>query len=126
MDTVLYYICIPLGWLMKLCWKMVGNYGLAIILFTLFTKIVLLPLSVWIQKNSIAMVKIQPQINFLRAKYQGNFDLIADEQAKLFKKEHYHPLLTIIPLALQIVLLLGVVYIIYHPLGYLSEFRTER
>ncbi len=119
MDQIVYYICIPLGWLMKLCWKMVSNYGVAILLFTLFTKIVLLPLSVWIQKNSIAMVKIQPQINFLKANYQGNIDLIADEQAKLFKKEHYHPMLTVIPLALQIVLLLGVVYIIYHPLNYL-------
>ncbi len=104
---------------MKLCYKIAGNYGVAIILFTLLTKIVLLPLSVWIQKNSIAMVKIQPQINFLKAKFQGNVDLLADEQAKLFKKEHYHPMLTIIPLVLQIVLLLGVVYIIYHPLNYL-------
>lgn len=119
MDTLIYYICIPLGWLMKLCWKIVSNYGLAIIFFTFITKIVLMPLSVWIQKNSIAMVKIQPQINFLKANYQGNIDLIAEEQGKLFKKEHYHPMLTIIPLALQIILLLGVVYIIYHPLNYL-------
>ena len=119
MDRIIYYICIPLGWLMKLSWKIVSNYGLAIIVFTLFTKIILLPLSVWIQKNSIAMVKIQPQVNFIKAKYQGNLDLVADEQAKLFKKEHYHPMLTLIPLILQIVLLLGVVYIIYHPLNYL-------
>lgn len=110
---------------MKICWLLVKNYGVAIILFTLLTKIVLIPVSVWIQKNSISMVKIQPQINFLKAKYQGNIDLIADEQAKLFKKEHYHPMLTIIPLILQIVLLLGVVYIIYHPLNYLFGISDE-
>lgn len=110
---------------MKICWLLVKNYGVAIILFTLLTKIVLMPVSVWIQKNSISMVKIQPQINFLKAKYQGNIDLIADEQAKLFKKEHYHPMLTIIPLILQIVLLLGVVYIIYHPLNYLFGISDE-
>ena len=119
MDTIIYYICIPLGYLMKWCWQLVGNYGLAIILFTLGTKFVLLPISVWIQKNSILMVKIQPEVNFLKARLQGNIDAIADEQSKLFKKEHYHPILSIIPLVLQIVLLLGVVYVIYHPMSYL-------
>ena len=119
MDTVLYYVCVPLGILMKWCWQLVGNYGIAIILFTLATKIVLLPFSIWIHKNSINMVKIQPAVNFLKAKYYGDMDTFADEQAKLFKKEKYHPMLSLIPLALQIFLLLGVVQIIYHPMEYL-------
>ena len=117
MNTVIYYMCLPLGYLMKGCWMLVSNYGVAIILFTLITKIVLMPLSVWIHKNSIQMVKIQPQINFLKADNQGNLDAIAEGQAQLFKKEHYHPLISVIPLILQIVLLLAVVYIIYHPMS---------
>ncbi len=119
MDTVIYYICIPLGYLMKWCWQLVGNYGIAIILFTLGTKFVLLPISVWIQKNSILMVKIQPEVNFLKARLQGNIDAIAEEQSKLFKREHYYPILSIVPLILQIFLLLAVVFIIYHPMSYL-------
>ena len=122
MDKIIYYICIPLGYLMKLSWRLVGNYGLAIILFTFITKIVLLPVSVWIQKNSIQMVKLQPDINFLKARLYGNPDAIADEQGKLFKKEHYHPMLSLVPLAIQLILLMGVVYIIYHPLDYLFGF----
>ena len=86
MDTILYYICIPLGYLMKWCWQLVSNYGVAIILFTLLTKIVLLPISIWIQKNSILMVKIQPEVNFIKANLHGNLDAIAEEQSKLFKK----------------------------------------
>ena len=119
MDLILYYICIPLGYLMKWCWMLVGNYGWAIILFTLATKLVLLPLSVWIHKNSIQMVKIQPEINFLKANHYGDMDTIAEEQSKLFKKHKYRPMLSLIPLVAQIVLLLGVVQIIYHPLDYL-------
>ena len=125
MDTVLYYVCVPLGILMKWCWQLVGNYGFAIILFTLATKLVLLPFSVWIHQNSIQMVKIQPAINFLKATHYGDMDTFADEQAKLFKKEKYHPMLSLIPLALQIFLLLGVVQIIYHPLDYLFSVNTE-
>ena len=119
MDTIVEYICMPLGLLMKGCWMLVKDYGLAILLFTLATKIVLLPVSIWIQKNSIQMVKLQPEINFLKVKNHGNNDLIAEEQLKLFKREHYHPMLSLIPLILQIVLLLGVVEIIYNPLTYL-------
>ena len=114
------YICIPFGYMMKLCWQLIGNYGLAIILFTFLTKIVLMPISVWIQKNSILMVKIQPEINFLKANNYGNFDAIADGQAKIYKQAHYHPLITMIPLILQIILLLAVVEIIENPVEYLG------
>ena len=124
MDQILYYVCIPLGALMKWCWQIIGNYGLAIVLFTFATKILLLPFSVWIHKNSIQMVKIQPAVNFLKVNHYGDMDTFADEQAKLFKKEKYHPMLSLVPLALQIFLLLGVVQIIYHPLDYL--FAVDR
>ncbi len=125
MDTLIYYICIPLGTLMKWCWQLTGEYGLAIILFTLATKLVLLPLSVWIHKNSILMVKIQPQINFIKVKFFGDGDTIADEQSKLFKKEKYRPMLSLVPLVIQIVLLMAVVFIIYHPLEYLFGFSAD-
>ena len=119
MDQILYYICIPLGVLMKWCWQLVSDYGLAILLFTLATKVVLLPITVWIHNNSILMVKIQPEMNMLRVKYHNDAQTLATEQAKLFKRAKYRPMLTLVPLVLQIVLLLGVVYIINRPLTYL-------
>ena len=119
MDQILYYICIPLGMLMKWCWQLVSDYGLAILLFTLATKVVLLPITVWIHNNSILMVKIQPEMNMLRVKYHNDAQTLATEQAKLFKRAKYRPMLTLVPLVLQIVLLLGVVYIINRPLTYL-------
>ncbi len=122
---IMYYICLPLGYLMKWCWMLVENYGWAIILFTLATKVVLLPLSVWIHKNTIQMVKIQPDLNFLKANHYGDPDTIADEQGKLYKKHHYRPLLSLVPLIVQVVLLLGVVEIIYHPLDYLFSVNAD-
>ena len=110
------YICYPFGYLMKWCFDLVHDYGWAIILFTLATKIVMLPLSVWVHKNSIKIVKIQPEINFLKAKYFGDRERIAEEEAKLQRREHYSPLLSIIPLAIQIILLFAVLYIIKEPL----------
>ena len=119
MDTIIYYICVPLGYLMKWCYEFLGNYALAIVAFTLLTKVLLGPLSVWLHFNSIKMVKVQPDINFIKARYYGDPDRIADEQARLYKKANYHPLLSLIPLIAQIVLLLGVVEIIYRPMTYI-------
>ena len=95
MDAIMYYICIPLGYVMKWCWQLVDNYGAAIILFTLATKLVLLPLSIWIHKNSIQMVKIQPELNMLKVNHYGDADTIADKQAELYKKHNYRPLLSL-------------------------------
>ena len=119
MNDILYYICVPLGVLMKWCWQLVGDYGFAVLLFTLATKLVLLPIAVWIHNNSILMVKIQPEMNMLKVKYHADGQSLAEEQTKLFKRTKYRPMLTLVPLVLQIVLLLGVVYIINRPLTYL-------
>lgn len=95
-----------LGYVMYFCYYLLHNYGLAIILFTLISKIVLLPVSVWVQKNSIKMVKMQPEINRIKAKHFGDADRIADEQSQIFKREKYNPLASLIPLAVQIILLI--------------------
>lgn len=103
------YLYNALSWIMNSCYNLCHNYGLAIILFTFCSKIVLLPVSLWTYMNSITMIKIQPDINFLKAKYYGQKDVIAEEQAKLFKEKKYHPLASTIPLIIQLVLLMGVV-----------------
>jgi len=109
----------PLGFVMNLCYKIFSDYGIAIIVFTLITKFILLPLSVWVQKNSIKMVQMQPAINRIKSKFFGDADTIADEESKLYKEYKYNPLASIIPLAIQILLLMGVVAVIYNPFEYL-------
>ena len=116
MDNVMYYICYPLGYIMKWCREQVGNYGLAIILFALVTKLVILPVSVWVHKNSIRMVSIQPQINRLKAKFYGDRERIAEEQTALYRQVGYNPFANSIPLLIQLLLLAAVVYIIKQPL----------
>ena len=108
-------ICAPLGWLMRVAYSLTGNYGLAVIVFTLLTKLVLLPVSLWVHANGIKMVRLEPAVNRLKVKYFGDPDKVADEQALLYKKAHYSPFATVIPVAVQVLLLIGLVQIIYHP-----------
>lgn len=114
-----------LGVVMRLCYQLVQNYGVAIILFTLFTKVVLLPLNIWLHKNGIKIVKMQASLNNIKADYYGDPNMIADKQAALYKQEKYNPLVNLIPLAIQIILLMGLVEVIYHPLTYILRLPQD-
>ena len=110
-----------LGYIMSFLYNLCKNYGVAIILFTLFSKIVLLPISIWVQKNSIKMVKMQPDINRIKINYFGDKDKIAEETAALYKIEKYNALVSLVPLVIQIALLLGLVEVINKPLTYILD-----
>lgn len=98
-----------LVWLINACYALCHNYWVAIFLFTLLTKIILLPLSIMVQKNSIKQVQMLPDMNRVKAKYMGNSEIISEEQYKLFKKYKYSPFIDIIPMLIQLALLMGVV-----------------
>lgn len=100
------------SWAMNGCYSICKNYGWAIILFTLLSKIVLIPISVWVQLNSIKMVKMQPEINYLNAKHFGDKDAIAEGQSAIYKKYKYNPLASMIPLIVQLIILMGLIEVI--------------
>lgn len=91
------------------CYKIIPDYGLSIVLFTLLSKVILLPISVMVQYNSIKMVKMYPDMNRIKAKYYGNKDMISEENYKLYQKEKYHPMLDLVPVIVQLIVLMGVV-----------------
>lgn len=97
------------NWMLGICYAVSKNYGLAIIFFTFFSKILLLPVSIWVQKNSIKMIKMQPEINQAKIKFFGDKDAIADEEQKIYKEVGYNPFASLIPLALQIIILIGLI-----------------
>ncbi len=107
------YLSTLLGYIMTPCYDLTGNWWLAILLFTLITKIILLPISLWCQKNSIKMVQLTPEINRIKVKYFGDKDTIGEQQAALYKREHYHALLSIVPLAIQLIILIALIGTIY-------------
>lgn len=113
------------GWIMYGCYYMVHDYGISIILFTIITKIILMPISIMVQKNSIKMVKMYPEMNRIKAKYYGSKEMISEEEYKLYQKEKYHPMLDLIPVAAQLVILMGVVDVIYRPITHLLHASKE-
>lgn len=109
MNKLLELLGVPLCALMTVCYNLVHNYVVAIVIFTALTKIILLPVSMWVQRNGIAMVRMMPELNRLKIKYFGDQETIAEQQQALYKKEHYSPLVSTVPMIIQIVLLMGVI-----------------
>lgn len=110
---------------MNYCYNLLRNYSLAIVLFTLLSKVILLPISIWVHKNGIKLVRLMPEINILKANYYGDKDRIAEEQARLYKREKYSPLASMVPLLIQIMLLMGIVEVIYNPLSYILRLPND-
>lgn len=111
------YITIPLNALMALCYSWTGSYLLAIVVFTLLTKVILFPISCWMQRESIKMVQLIPDLNALKIKHYGDKDTIAEETQKLYKQKKYHPIASTIPMVIQLVLLMGVIAAVKAMLG---------
>lgn len=125
MDFIIGLIGQLLGYVIKPCYLLTKNYGLAILLFTLISKFVLLPISIWVQKNGIKLVQMQPEINWLKVNYFGDADTISEKQLDIYKKYKYNAMASVIPLLVQVVILLGLVEVIYNPLRYIFGLPEE-
>lgn len=94
-------------------YDLTSNWWLTIFLFTVIIKVILMPLALWVQKNSILMVQIMPEVNRIKIRYFGDNEEIGEKQNALYKEKHYHPMLSLIPLAVQILILFGLVDVIH-------------
>jgi len=112
MQVINNILSLPLGWLFQLSLSITGTYGLAIILLTFFTKLILFPISMWVQKNAVRMARLKPELDEIKLRYAGDKDKIADEQLALFKREKYNPFSAVVPIFLQIPIVIGLIYVL--------------
>lgn len=114
MVETIYY---PLNRLFAACCGLLHNYALAIVLFTFLTKVILFPIGLWTQYNTLKMVSLMPEINRLKMTYYGDKETIAEETQKLYQQVGYHPLLSMLPMCIQLFLLGGVIGAVRGELG---------
>ncbi len=112
-------ISYPFGWIMYFCYSIVKNYGLALILFTLFTKIILFPLSIKQQKNTARTQALAPRLEKLKKKCGNNKQKYNEEMMRLYQEENINPMSGCLPLVIQMPIIFGLYYVIYAPLSYI-------
>ena len=119
MELINTILGIPLGYILYFAYTIIGDYGLAILVFALAVRIVLFPVSILAHNNSLRLLKIQPTLNQLKIRYSGEKELLNEEQYNLFKKEKYNPFIGIVPLLIQLFLVIGMLQVMYNPLQHM-------
>ena len=115
-----YLITRPLGYIIDLIYKGVQNYGLAIILFTIIIKVILLPLNIKSQKAMRKQQKIQPIIAELQKKYANDKDKLQREMMKIYKDNNVSMMGGCLPMLIQMPILIGLYQVIQRPITYLA------
>lgn len=114
-------LAIPLGWIMKGCYMLVKNYGFALLLFTIVTRLLTLPLQIKQQKGMARTQMIQPEIEKLKKKYGKNQEKLNEETMRLYSEYQINPMASCLPMVVSLVLLWALIPVVYGPLTYISN-----
>lgn len=111
----------PLGALLKLIFDLTNNYGLSIILFTIVTKLLTLPLTMKQNKSMKEMQEIQPKLKKLQEKYKNDKEQLNIKTMELYKEHNISPFGGCLPLLIQFPIIIGLFAAIREPGLYVFE-----
>lgn len=110
------------GYILNWLYNVVGqNYGVAIILFTLLIRVVLLPITIKQQKSMKKTTELQSKIKEIQFKYKNNQEQMQKEIMDLYKRENVSPFSGCLSAILQLVIILSVFWLISKPLTYMKK-----
>lgn len=127
-----YYICVPFAWLTRMFYEWTGSYGVAIILFTLVVKLVILPFQLKSKKSMMRMNRMQGKIKDIQTRFANNKERQQQEMADLYAREGINPMGGCLWSFIPLPILIALYYIIRTPLRYfmnlsetvIAEIRT--
>lgn len=120
-----YYICIPFAWLVRLFYNLTGSYGVALILFTLVIKLVLLPFQMKSKKSMLRMSRMSGKMQEIQKKYANNQIKMQEEVAKLYEEEGVNPMSGCLWSFLPMPILLALYSIIRQPITHFMMLSQE-
>ena len=92
MSTIGYYICVPFAWLVRLFYNLTNSYGVALILFTLVIKLIMLPFQMKSKKSMMRMSRVSGQMQELQKRYAKNQAKLQEEMQKFYEEEGVNPM----------------------------------
>ena len=108
------------GYVLNWIYILVKNYGVAIIIFSVLVKIIMLPLSIKQQKTLKKNEKIQKEMKILQIKHKGNQERLNQEMIELYKREKINPFGGCFSVIIQFILLLAMFSLVRSPLTYMK------
>ena len=113
------------GYLLGLIYGVVQDYGISIIIFTLITKMLLMPFTIKQLKSSKAMQEIQPKMKEIQEKYKDNKEKQNQMLVELYKEHKYNPLSGCLPLLIQFPIIIGLFTAMRQPGDYVFVNNPE-
>ena len=124
-STIGYLICIPFAWLVRLFYNLTGSYGVAIILFTLVLKMIMLPFQMKSKKSMMRMSRMSGRLQEIQKKYANNQTKQAEEMQKLYAEEGVSPMSGCLWSFLPLPILLALYSIIRQPITHFMMLSEE-
>lgn len=109
------------GYLLQFLYSLVNNYGLAIILFTIIIKLLLLPLSIKQQKTMKKSTELQEKMKTIQFKYKNDAEKMNQEMMNLYKEENMSPFSGCLTAIIQMLLLLSIFYLVRSPITFMEK-----
>ena len=109
------------GYILNWIYNVVGNYGWAIIIFSIIIKLLLVPISVKQQKTVKKTNKIQEKMKEIKVKYKNNPEKLNKATMELYRTENMSPFSGCLSAIVQIILLFAVFYLVKSPLTYMKK-----
>ena len=113
------------GYLLNFLYEIFKNYGIAIILFSIIIKIILLPLSIKQQKTMKKTAKIQEEIKKIQNNYSNNPEKMNQEMILVYKRENMSPFSGCLSSIIQIIILFSVFFLVRSPLTFMRKIDTN-
>ncbi len=109
---VLWWVCVPLFWLLRAIFNIIGNWGWAIIFTTLLIKILFYRLSAASYRSMGNLRKLQPKIEELKARCGEDRQRFSQSVMELYRKEKVNPLGGCLPILVQIPVFISLYYVL--------------
>ena len=113
------------GYLLQFLYQLINNYGIAIILFTVIIKLLLLPLSIKQQRTLKKSTELQEKMKVIQFKYKTDPEKMNQEMMNLYKSENMSPFSGCLTAIVQLLLLLSVFYLVRSPLTFMQKVPQE-
>lgn len=113
------------GYILNALYNLFNNYGIAIIIFSILLRIILIPITIKQQKTMKKTTKMQQEMNSIREKYKNDPEKLNQETIELYKREKMSPFSGCLSAILQLVIILAVFWLVSQPLTYMKKVQNS-
>ena len=113
------------GYLLNFLYNIFSNYGIAIIVFSIILRIILIPITISQQKTLKKSAKMQEKMKEIQFKYKNDPEKLNRETIELYKREKMNPFSGCLSSILQLIIIISVFFLVSRPLTYMKKIDSS-